>query len=154
MLLMFSRRLDLAYQQLAGLFSSAPDWPLLRHHLARVHVLRGEPGEAIRLLEGFKAHAPGSFSNLGRAYAMAGRSADAQRELERLRALGAEGFGVGFDAALIHAALGDRDAALTALEAGLDDYSQMILFMNVEPGFAALRDEPRFRAVSVRLGLS
>jgi TolB-like protein/Flp pilus assembly protein TadD len=152
MLLMFARRFDLAYQQLSGLFDSAPGFPLLRHHLARVQSLRGEPGEAIRLLKGFDAPAPGSFSNLGRAYALAGRTADAHGELDRLRALGAEGFGVGCDAALIHAALGDRESALTALEAGLTDHSQPILFLNVEPGFDTIRDDPRFRNVSARLG--
>jgi TolB-like protein/DNA-binding winged helix-turn-helix (wHTH) protein/Flp pilus assembly protein TadD len=153
MLLMLSRRFDAAYELLTSLYATTQDFPLLRHHLARLHVLRGEPGEAIRLLEGFVARAPGSFSNLGRAYARAGRVDDARAEIGRLLALGKEGFGVGYDAALIHAALGERDAALTSLESGLTDYSQPILFMNVEPGFDALREEPRFRAVSARLGL-
>jgi hypothetical protein len=71
----------------------------------------------------------------------------------RLRRLGEEGFGVGFDAALIHAALGERDAALSALESGVGDFSQMLLFLNVEPGFDSLRSEPRFRAVARGLGL-
>jgi hypothetical protein len=106
------------------------------------------------LLEGFNARVPGSFSNLGRAYAVAGRAADAHAELEKLRALEAEGFGVGFDAALIHAALGEREAALTALESGLTDYSQMILFLNVERGFDDMREQPRFHAVSEQLGLT
>jgi TolB-like protein/DNA-binding winged helix-turn-helix (wHTH) protein/Flp pilus assembly protein TadD len=154
MLLTFSRRFDLAYEQLNGLFRTAPNSLLLRHHLARLHVLRGEPREAIGLLEGYEGRVPGSFSNLGRAYALAGRAAEARAELARLRALGEEGFGVGFDAALIHAALGERDAALTALESGLDDLSQMLLYLNVEPGLDPLRDEPRFRAVVERLGLS
>lgn len=154
MLLMFSRKFDLALEQLAGLFASAPNSPLLRNHLARVHVLRGEPWEAIRLLEGFDARAPGSFSNLGRAYALAGRADDARAVLENLRVLGEAGFGVGFDAALIHAALGDRESALAALESGLGDYSQTMLYLNVEPGLDALREEPRFRDAAARLGLA
>jgi Flp pilus assembly protein TadD len=153
MLLMFTRRYDLAHQQLTGLLSTAPESPLPRHHLARLQILRGEPEEAIRLVEGYKAPAPGSFSNLGRAYALAGRTADARRELDRLRSLGGQRYGVGFDAALIHAALGDRESALSALEAALSDHSQMILYLNVEPGFDAVRDDPRFRAVAARLGL-
>ncbi len=152
-LLTFSRMYDLAYEQLTGLFDSAPQNPLVRNHLARVLSLRGEPDAAIGLLEGFDAPAPGNFSNLGRAYALAGRTADAHRELDRLRALGAKGFGVGYDAALIHAALGDRESALAGLEDGMTDHSQMILFLNVEPGFDAIRGDPRFRSVSARLGL-
>ena len=66
----------------------------------------------------------------------------------------AQDFGVGYDLALIHAALGEREPALAALEAAIDDYSQMIGFLNVDPGLDGLRDEPRFRAVVLRLGLA
>lgn len=153
MLLMFSHRLDEAYEHLAGVFGTEPEAPMPRHHLARLHILRGEPLEAIGLLEGYEGPAPGSFSNLGRAYALAGRTSDARAEIARIDALGAQGFGVGFDAALIHAALGEKEAALAALDRGLGDFSQMMLYLGVEPGFDALRDEPRFRAVVERLGL-
>jgi DNA-binding winged helix-turn-helix (wHTH) protein/TolB-like protein/Flp pilus assembly protein TadD len=153
MVLTYTRQLDQAYEQLSRLFGSAPNSLLLRHYLARVHVLRGEPGKAISLLEGYEGRVPGSFSNLGRAYAAAGRATDARAELVRLRALGQEGFGVGVDMALIHAGLGERDESLSALETGVADLSQMMLFLNVEPGFDSLRDEPRFRAVVHRLGL-
>jgi TolB-like protein/DNA-binding winged helix-turn-helix (wHTH) protein/Flp pilus assembly protein TadD len=153
MLLMFSNKLDLAYEHLSGLFGTVPESPMPRHHLARLHILRGEPREAIGLLEGYDGRAPGSFSNLGRAYALAGRASEARNEIAGLNALGAQGFGVGFDAALIHAALGENDAALSALERGLGDVSQMLLFLNVEPGLDTLRDEPRFRAVIEQLGL-
>lgn len=153
MLLTFARRFDLAHELLSGLLETGPDSALVRHNLARLHVLRGEPREAIGLLDGYNGRAPGSFSNLGRAYAVAGLENEARSEIARLVALGEKGFGVGFDAALIHAALGDKDAALSALELGLRDLSQMMLYLNVEPGFDRLRDEPRFRAVVDRLGL-
>jgi serine/threonine-protein kinase len=153
MLLTLSRKFEAAHELLSGLYETTPNFPLLRHHLARLYNLRGQPEEAIRLLDGFAARAPGSFSNLGRALALAGRSDEAHAEIGRLLALGKEGFGVGYDAALIHAALGEREAALTSLESGLTDYSQMILYLNVDPGFDELREEPRFRAVVSQLGL-
>ena len=74
-------------------------------------------------------------------------------EIRRLEERGAQGIGVSCDLALIHAALGDRDRALDAVERGLRDGSQMISFMNVEPGFDPIRNEPRFRAVSRAVGL-
>jgi DNA-binding winged helix-turn-helix (wHTH) protein/TolB-like protein/Tfp pilus assembly protein PilF len=153
MVLTYTHQLDQAYEQLSRLFGSAPNSLLLRHYLARVHVLRGEPGKAISMLEGYEGRVPGSFSSLGRAYAAAGRATEARTELARLRTLGQEGFGVGVDMALIHAGLGEQDEALSALETGVADLSQMVLFLNVEPGFESLRDEPRFRAVVHRLGL-
>jgi DNA-binding winged helix-turn-helix (wHTH) protein/TolB-like protein/Tfp pilus assembly protein PilF len=154
LVLSFAGRLDTAYEQLSGLVEAVPNAPLPRHHLARVHILRGEPERAIQLLDGFTARAPGSFSNLGRAYASAGRIDDVHSEVATLRDLAKQGFGVGYDIALIHAALGDREQALGALEAALDDHSQMIGFLNVDPGLNALRDEPRFRAVVAQLGLA
>jgi len=153
MVLSYAGRLDTAYQQLAGLVEAAPDAALPRHHLARVHIFRNEPEQALRLLEGFSANAPGSLSNLGRAYALAGRTDAARAETARLAELGAQDFGVGYDIALIYAALGEREPALAALEAALEDHSQMIGFLNVDLGFDGLRDEPRFRAVVQRLGL-
>jgi len=154
MVLSFAGRLDAAYEQLAGLVEAAPQSPVARHHLARLHIFRGEATDAIRLLEGFQAHAPGGQSNLGRAYALAGRTADALAEINKLEALGLEGFGVGYDIALIRAALGERELALAALERALGDHSQMVGFINVDPGFDAIRDEPRFRTVVEHLRLA
>ena len=153
MVLSYAGRLDAALGQLAGLVEATPESPVARHHLARVHVFRGEPDEAIRLLEGFAARAPGGLANLGRAYALAGRTDDARAEIARLQGLGAQGFGVGYEIALIYATLGERESALAALETALTDHSQMVGFINVDPGFALLRDEPRFRDVIDKLGL-
>jgi TolB-like protein/Tfp pilus assembly protein PilF len=153
MVLSYAGRLDAALEQLTGLVEAAPESPVARHHLARLHVFRGEPAEAIRLLEGFGARAPGGLANLGRACALAGRTDDARAQVAQLQAMGAEGFGVGYDIALIHAALGERVAALAALERALTDHSQMVGFINVDPGFDGIREEPRFRAVVNQLGL-
>ena len=153
MVLSYAGRLDAALEQLAGLVEAAPESPVARHHLARLHIFRGEPLQAIRMLEGFHARAPGSLGNLGRAYALAGRADDARTQAAQLQALGTEGLGVGYDVALIRAALGEREPALAALEQSLTDHSQMVGFINVDPGFAGIRAEPRFRAVVGRLGL-
>lgn len=153
MVLGFIGRYDAACQQLAGLHEAAPGSALVRHHLARVQILRGQPAEAIRLIENFTARAPHGLANLGWAYAAAGRIDEARARLAWLQGLGREGFGVGYHLALVHAALGEREAALAALERGLVDYSQSIHFAGVDPALESYRDEPRFRAVLGRLGL-
>jgi len=149
----FAGNYDAAIAQLVGLVDAAPQAVIARNHLARAYCLRGEPREALRVLDGYPQPVPGSFSNLGRAYALAGQLGAAQREIERVEALGARGFGVGYDLALIHAALGDRAAALNALERGVADGSQTIGFLNCDPGLDSIRDDARFRAVSRQLGL-
>jgi DNA-binding winged helix-turn-helix (wHTH) protein/TolB-like protein/Flp pilus assembly protein TadD len=149
----FMRDYDAALAQLAGLVEAAPQALLARNHLARVYCARGEAGKAVQLLEGHPGPVPGSFSNLGRAYALDGQVDAARREIARAEDLGKRGFGVGFDLAIVHAALGEREPALAALERGEHDMSQMIGFLNSEPGLDSIRNEPRFRAVSQRLRL-
>ena len=72
----------------------------------------------------------------------------AEVEVQRLEEKGARGIGVGFDLALVHAALGDRSRALHAIERAENDGSQMMGFLNSEPGLDLIRNDPRFRAVS------
>ena len=149
----FLRDYDTAIPQLAAIVEAAPGAELPRRHLARVHLARREGVEALQLVEHLPDVGPGWLGDRGRAYATLGRIDDARAELAKLEALGRKGFGVGYETALVHAALGDQSAALAALERGLRDSSQLIGFLNSEPAFDAMRNDPRFRAVSQALGL-
>jgi DNA-binding winged helix-turn-helix (wHTH) protein/TolB-like protein/Flp pilus assembly protein TadD len=149
----YMRDYDGALAQLEGLVEAAPQALLARNHLGRVYCAKGDAGKAVQVLEGYPGPMAGSFSNLGRAYALNGQVDAARREIARVEGLGQRGFGVGFDLAIVHAALGERELALAALERSEHDMSQMIGFLNSEPGLDLIRDEPRFRAVSQRLRL-
>ena len=70
---------------------------------------------------------------------------------EKLRRLGESGFGVAYDLAAVHVLLGDIPEACRCLEQALDDHSQMIGFLGVDPAFDPLRAEPRYRGVPRRL---
>ena len=149
----FMRDYDAALAQLEGLVEAAPQALLARNHLGRVYSAMGKAGKAVQVLEGHPGPMAGSFSNLGRAYALNGQVDAARREIARVEDLGKRGFGVGFDLAIVRAALGERELALAALERGEHDVSQMIGFLNSEPGLDSIREDPRFRAVSQRLRL-
>jgi TolB-like protein/Flp pilus assembly protein TadD len=152
-LLQFAGHLAEAREELESVVETEPRAPLPRHFLARVLNGMGDGAAALRAIEGVTEPGPGSYSNAGRAFALLGRTAEAHAEIVRIAALGEQGFGVGYDLALIHVALGERNAALDALERALDPPSLMLGYLNSEPGFASLRDEPRFRAFSRRIGL-
>jgi hypothetical protein len=49
--------------------------------------------------------------------------------------------------------MGDRDKALTYLEKALAEGNTDLIFINVEPYFAPLRNDPRFQAVVRAAGL-
>ncbi len=76
------------------------------------------------------------------------------RELAYAVSEGVKGFGVNFDVALLHLALGERDQALAALERAVDDGSQMIGYINVDPALDPIRSEPRVRVVARKIGLA
>jgi hypothetical protein len=85
--------------------------------------------------------------------ALDGQLDAARREKARVIKFGEQGFGVGYDLAQIHCALGEHEDALRALEHGVIDGSQTIGLLNVEPALDPIRNMPRFRAVSRQLGL-
>jgi len=146
-----ARDFDAMETGLRGVLRVAPGGPLARHFLARLLLLRGRPGEAMELLDPSVGPAPGWRSARGRALAQLGRRVEAGGELASLEQLAGRGFGTGFDRALIHLDLGDRDGALAALEQAVDDHSQMGGYVNVEPALDPLRDEPRFADIAARM---
>jgi DNA-binding winged helix-turn-helix (wHTH) protein/TolB-like protein/tetratricopeptide (TPR) repeat protein len=150
----FARGYDESERELSRLVEAAPQAALPRQFLAHTLLIRGKGAEVQRLLEGRNDPAPCAFSNLARAYAQTGNISAARAEIDRLEALGSQGYGVGFELALIHLELGERDLALASLERGLGDHSQMQGYLNVEPALDSIRAEPRFQAVSRRLTLS
>ena len=81
---------------------------------------------------------------LGHAYAAAGRTAEARKVLDRLRAPRAGGYVSPYFIALVQAGLGDRDHALAALYQAYKDRQPGMIFMRLDPRFASLRSDPRF----------
>ncbi|HJU23126.1 MAG TPA: winged helix-turn-helix domain-containing protein [Casimicrobiaceae bacterium] len=150
----FKRAYGEAEAQLARLVAAVPDAALPRQFLAHVLLAKKEGAKVVRLLEGSNALAPSAFSNLARGYAQTNDRDAALREIDRIETLGSQGYGVGFDLALIHMELGDRARALDALDRGMHDHSQMQCYLNIEPALDAVHDEPRFRTLVQRLGLA
>lgn len=128
-------------------------------HVARARALAGlerfdqairEMQEGIRLSGG----QPGQLADLGRFYALTGRRAEAETILAQLsRPQGSQGeFITGQDAAYVQLALGRRDQALAGLEQAVDQHSERILWLRVDPKVDALRGEPRFERLIQRIG--
>ena len=148
-----ARQFDAARRQLSAVLESAPGAVLPRQFLARVLLAQGEAPAVVRLLEGRNDPAPGSYSNLGRAYALAGNRDGARREIAKVEEEGTKRYGVAYDLALIHLALGAKDQALAALERAVGDGSQMLGYLNVDAATDTIRNEPRVRAIAKRIGL-
>lgn len=92
-------------------------------------------------------------ADLGYAYAKAGRVADARRMLRHLNELAKTSYVSPYNMAVIHIGLGDRDAAFDALDAAYAARSRSLAWLNVAHEFDAVRNDPRFRDLTQRIGL-
>ncbi|HTI62670.1 MAG TPA: protein kinase [Gemmatimonadaceae bacterium] len=120
--------------------------------LGAVLCLQAKYDEGVRLmLEAAERgkRAPIYVWALGMAYAMAGRGDDARPLLDPINA---STFPALYRAEAL-LALGERDAAVTALEEGLAERSDWMYSIGRQPFLKDLHGDPRFEAVLAKLGL-
>jgi eukaryotic-like serine/threonine-protein kinase len=112
--------------------------------LARALACRGRVEEALALYGSLPAQGPPQY----RAYAdiKAGRRADAEK-------LAIENAQFPYRAAIIYAALGDRDRAFEALDRTAEREPQRVPLLLTWPEIAPLRHDPRFAVLKKRFGL-
>lgn len=121
-----------------------------------------QKGKFKQALEDLEAHPapkqvlaaiPSFYGVRGRILGRAGHRAEAARDLDKLRQLSRKHFVPALYFAMVHTALGDRDRALESLEECYRQRLEAILYLGVEPGFEALRSDPRFGDLLRRIGL-
>jgi serine/threonine-protein kinase len=88
---------------------------------------------------------------LGRALAADGREAEARQLLAELQERAGREYVPPHDLAVLHAGLGDRKEALSALERAFEQRNGLLWYRIHMPTFDALHDEPRFLAITDRL---
>ena len=151
------RQLEDSTEQLEFVIDHWPGFAWAPFWLACNYVLLGRSEEATNLMHRALEAAP--WHSIGRGYAgavfaMAGAQGDARGILRSFEAIGQDGGYVDpFNLALVHAGLGEYDAALEQLELCASEGSVQNWIMLPEPFFDPLRQEPRFRSVLRRLGL-
>jgi len=91
---------------------------------------------------------------LARAYAVFGRTADAKRVLDELRERAKQSYIPPYLFAVIHAALGEKEQALTALERAFAEHDIHMPWLKVDDAFDSLREEPHFQELFRRVGFA
>jgi serine/threonine-protein kinase len=148
----FGGRYDEAGRRLREILKSDSTDVTGKWGLALVQEQVGRPGEAIALLEPISGSSFLRKSSLGHAYAVAGRTAEARSVLDTLRRAATSRYVPAYWFALLHAGLGQRDSALRYLERAYEERSTVLAYLLIDPRLAPLRDDPRFLALSRRLG--
>ena len=137
-------------------FELDPDFPMGHLWLGVAHELQGQFDEAIPQIEIGAAKAGNTFGSLElvRAYAMAGREADARRKLEEMHRKFDESYAEPYGFAIAYTALGEIDKAFEWLErASRDRTGLFALWVNGDPRMAPLHGDPRMTAILRRMGL-
>jgi len=129
-------------------------FPLAHNQLALAYLERGKYDDAItELRKAVQLSAGGATftANLARAFAVSGRKSDAARLLDDLERRSRTGFSSAPEIAVVYAALGDHERAMTWLEKGFAErFNPGVL---LRPGLDSLRSDGRFRDLERRVGL-
>ena len=91
---------------------------------------------------------------LGHAYAMSGQADKATKLLEDARLEFEQGGLSDLKVAYIYVALGDRNRAFHHLERDYEQRDPELPYINADPVFDPVRDDPRFAAILRKLGLT
>lgn len=155
-ILFHARRYDEAIHELRSTLAVQPDEARTLWTLGFTLIANGQPEEAIPVLEKTVAitnRSPAIIGVLVRAYAHAGRRADALRLLGELKRRNQSGYVP--TAAFVNAYLGldDREQAFAWLERAYQEHSYILQLVKVHPYFDPLRGDPRFADLVRRVGL-
>jgi tetratricopeptide (TPR) repeat protein len=152
----YTRQYKLATEQLNKALEMDQDFVQARRYLGLTYEQTGQPEEA--LVEFQKALAlvkqnTAIEAEVGHALALANRRAEAQRVVDRLLALSKERFVSSYDVASIYAGLGDREKALGWLQKALEERSDLLVYLEVDPRFDSLHEDEKFKKIGQAVGL-
>ena len=95
-----------------------------------------------------------NWSNLGHAYALSGKRAEAQKIIDQLKELSVHSYVAPYNFAVIYAGLGDNDQAFAWLDRAYADRSGFLAFyLKTGAHMDSLRSDPRFADLMRRVGL-
>lgn len=149
LVLYHARRYDEAIAHARELLKTQPRLHQVQSLLIRSLVAKGEITEALQWLAQ-RDHEMPNISDAALVYAHAGQLARAREQIARIEELSARGFGVGYELAVAHAALGELEAGCKALDLAWRDASPFLGWMRLDPRMDPLRGEPCFSDVLQR----
>jgi serine/threonine-protein kinase len=152
--LYFARRYDEAIESLNRTLE-------LDRNYALAHILLGYNYAAKRMYpEAIAAYqqairsgmdSPGTQISLGAAYAGAGEIRKATEILKRIQ--GSSAYVSPAEVAVLHGALGQTEQAFASLERAYEAHDLQVQYLDADPAFDPLRDDPRFQKLLERVGL-
>lgn len=155
--LYFGGRREEGRAHLQQVFDLEPDFWVAHLTLGSMLLAERNVDDAIRSMERADRNADGSSqaaAALGYALATNGRTAQARALLARLADAARTRYVPPTSAGMIHAGLGDREAALAALEQGVAVRDVRMTIVPYDGRWKLVRDDPRFAAILRQMNLT
>ena len=152
----YARRYDQAREHLARALEMNPTAVETYRMLGTTLALQGNLAEAERVFrDAVTLPGAGAYSKatLGWLLARSGKRAEAEQLLRELEESQAQGYVSPVAFAILHIGLGNLAAALDWAERAFDERRGWLAYVNVNPMFDPLRNEPRFAALVRRMRL-
>jgi len=153
---LYTRQYKFAAEQFNKTLEMDPNYVQARRYLGLTYEQTGQHEEALAALQSALALVKRNAdieAELGHALAVANKKTEAQRALDRLLALSKERFVSSYDVATIYAGLGESDKALSWLDKAVEERSDLLVYVQVDPRFDALHKDPRFIKLVEKVGL-
>ena len=159
----FEHRYDDAIVQYQKTLEIDPTFWVAHHYLGLAYAKKGLSEQAIDelrnslhspgpgpLKEGAVEDEPEIAASLGYAYGLAGKRAEAEAILNRLRALAQQRYVSGLYFAIVYTGLGDKNRAIEYLNKAFVDRHPGLVLIRVDPIFDNLRSDKRFQELIAR----
>ena len=155
--LIYGRKLDQALTQARKAFDLDQNFPLSRLWFGLALIANGKYDDAIALGNDASRQSPARWTILSftaLAQARAGHKAEAEKIIGELREIAKTQYVRTYYVAMIYAALGDKDNAFAELEKSFRDKDCYLPRARVDPFMDPLREDPRFKDLMKRMGLT
>ena len=153
----FARQHDRAIEHLRKAIDMEPNFALPYWLLGLNKEQKGLIEEAtaeFRKALSLSPDSPFALASLGHILGTAGTRSEALAVLEQLSALSARRYVSPHSIATVHVGLGQTSDAIEWLNRAADEHSNWMIFLNVDPIFDPLRDQPGFQEIVRRIGLA
>jgi serine/threonine protein kinase/tetratricopeptide (TPR) repeat protein len=147
----YARRYDEAIGYYRKAIEMDPNFNEIHWYLGMGYCQKKLYEEAIQELQRAVALSgwPKHQGSLGYAYVLAGKKDEAVKIVDDLKRKGQDKY----YAAIVYAALGDKDRAFECLEKSYKERSDDIPYVKIEPALDSLHSDPRFKALLKKINL-
>lgn len=150
----FARNYDRAIVRGQKVLEMDPNFAMAYWNVGLAYEQKGMYDQAVAAFQqglALSGRAVTFLAHLARAWALAGRTVEAQMVLDELRDLASERYVSAYYFAIVHLGLGELDRGFEWLEKAFQERAGFVAFIGVEPVFDVVRADPRFEDLVRRL---